>query len=227
MHTSDVLRSHHFRVCDASGNAASLAAGLSVDDRLGVVSPCYEAAILGAGAAILTFVTAFYDLQRARQQETGEAFFVYADYFIFLYGDGGTVRGEAGPAPLDGAVASALGWLDVWPEEKWVVVGDASDLWAQVAARGITHLLVPAHPDVELGAIPASVARGLKAAYRYLLPGEADDGGAWSIDLEAEPCEVVAEAVRRLPSESPAHDLSLATRQRIVPWGLDKDAYVA
>ncbi len=227
MHTSDVLRSHHFHVRDAGGHAASLTAGLSVADRLGVVSPRYEDAILGAGAAILTFVTAFYDLQRVRQQETGEAFFVYADYFIFLYGDDGAVRGAAGPAPLDGAVASALGWLDVWPEEKWVVVGDPSDLWAQVTARGITHLLVPARPDVALGAIPAPVAASLKAAYRYLLPGDADDEGMLSIDLEAEPFEVVAEAVRRLPPASPAHERPPATRQRIVPCRLDKDAYVA
>jgi hypothetical protein len=45
------------------GNAASLTAGLTANDRLGVLSPRYEDAILGAGAAILAFVTAFYDLQ--------------------------------------------------------------------------------------------------------------------------------------------------------------------
>src|SRR5437870_13335527 len=105
MHTSDVLRTHHFHIVDGHGNAASLTAGLTADDRLGVVSPRYEDAILGASAAILTFVTAFYDLQRARQQETGEPFFIYADYYVFLFGDGAEVRGQAGPAPLEGAVS--------------------------------------------------------------------------------------------------------------------------
>ena len=45
------------------GNAASLTAGLTANDRLGVLSPRYEDAILGASRAILAFVTAFYDLQ--------------------------------------------------------------------------------------------------------------------------------------------------------------------
>src|SRR5205823_84942 len=148
---------------------ASLTAGLSADDRLGMVSPRYEDAILGASAAILAFVTAFYDLQRAHQEETGEPFFVYADYYIFLFGSGGEVRGRAGPAPLEGAVSSAYGWLDIWPEEKWVVVHDVVDLWAQVEARRITHLLLPAHPAIDLGAIPEAVATGLQAVYHYLL----------------------------------------------------------
>lgn len=222
MHTSDVLRSHQFHVNDATGRAVSLTAGLTTDDRLGVVSPHYEDAILGAGAAILTFVTAFYDLQRARQQETGEPFFVYADYFIFLLGAGAEVRGQAASAPLDGAVAAALGWLDVWPQEKWVVAGDPASLWTQVAARGITHLLVPAHRDHDLGAAPAGATSCLKATYRYLLPGEADEEGMISIDLEAEPLAVVAEAVRRLPPASPAHRLHLPARYRIIPAPTDE-----
>lgn len=217
MHTSDVLRSHQFHVHDGRGQVVSLTTGLTTDDRLGVVSPRYEDAILGAGAAILTFVTAFYDLQRARQQETGEPFFVYADYFIFLRGEGSEVRGQAAPAPLDGAVGSALGWLDVWPQEKWVVAGDLAGLWAQVAARGITHLLLPAHPDPELGAVPTSVTSRLKAVYRYLLPGEADEEVMIAIDLDDEPLAVVTEAVRRLPPASPAHRLHLPARHRLIP----------
>lgn len=219
MHTSDVLRSDHFRICDAQGHDAGLTEGLTAADRLGVVSPRYEDAILGAGAAILTFVTAFYDLQRARQQQTGEPFFVYADYFIFAFGEGTQVWGQAEPAPLDGAVGSAFGWLDVWPDEKWVVVRDPDDLWAQVAARRITHLLIPAYPGANLGAMPApaTVTTGLKAVYRYLLPADADDAQALRIDLAAEPLEVLSEAVRRLPPASPAHDLPPAAYQRVVP----------
>jgi hypothetical protein len=216
MHTSDVLRTHHFRVTDGRGQAATLAARLAAADRLGVVSPRYEDAIVGASAAILAFVTAFYDLQRAKQQETGRPFFVYADYYVFLFGTDGEVRGQAGPAPLEGAVSSAYGWLDVWPEEKWVVVRDVGELWAQVGARRVTHLLLPAHPATDLGAIPAAVAQGLKAVYRYLLPDEQATGDVLRIDLAEQPRAVVAEVVRRLPPGSPAHAVDLTAPQRVV-----------
>ena len=46
------------------GTPPSLTAGLTADDRLGVVSPRYEDAIPGASAPILTLVTAFYALPR-------------------------------------------------------------------------------------------------------------------------------------------------------------------
>lgn len=216
VHTSDILRSNQFRVVDQQGAEVSLTADLTSADRLGVVSPRYEDAILGAGAAILTFVTAFYDLQRARQQETGESFFIYADYFVFFFGENQQVRGQANPAPLEGDVSSAYGWLDVWPHEKWVIVRDAADLWAQVQARGITHLLLPAHPAINLGAAPPAVAAKLKATYRYLLPDERDGDQALRIELAAEPREIVVEAVRRLPAESPAHSVELPAYQRLL-----------
>jgi len=215
MHTSDVLRSEQFRVVDRAGNDVDITAGLTTDDRLGVVSPHYEDAIVGAGAAILKFVTAFYDLQRARQRETGEPFFIYADYFVFLFGDGQEIIGQAAPSPLEGDVSSAIGWLDVWPEEKWVVVRDMADLWAQIQTRRITHLLLPAHPAVDLGAIPTAVSEGLKGVYHYLLPGDADGEHDLRIVLGAQPREIIAEAVRRLPPDSPAHALSMMPYQFI------------
>ena len=206
MHTSDILRSEHFRVTDSTDAAVDITAGLTTDDRLGVISPRYEDAIAGASGTILRFVTAFYDIQRARQQETGEPFFVYPDYFAFLFGDGEAVRGMSGSAPLAGPVSDAYGWLDVWPAEKWVVVRGVVDLWRQIDARGITHLLLPANPDINLGAMPPAVSDRLKALYRYLAPGETADGpDMLRLDLSAEPCDVIAEALRRLPDGSPAH----------------------
>lgn len=43
-----------------------------------------------------------------------------------------------------------------------------------------------------------------------------DDAQALRIELGAEPLEVVVEAVRRLPAESPAHTISLPPYQRLV-----------
>jgi hypothetical protein len=217
MHTSDILRSEHFHVTDSTGTVVDITAGLTPDDRLGVVSPRYEDAIAGASGTILHFVTAFYDIQRARHEETGEPFFVYPDYFVFLLGDGEAVRGISGSAPLAGPVSDAYGWLDVWPAEKWVVVRGVVDLWRQIDARGITHLLLPARPSLNLGAMPPAVSDRLKAFYRYLAPGETGDGPAvLRLDLSAEPRGVIAEALRRLPDESPAHAAPAPASQYLV-----------
>lgn len=214
MHTSTILRSHHFRIVDEAAEPCDVVAGLTAQDRLGIVSPRYEDGILGASAAILAFITAFYDIQRARQQETGEPFFIYADYFAFLFGDAAGVRGRIAPAPLASGIGEAYGQLDVWPDDKWVVAGNAGDLWAQVRARDITHLLLPLHPAGEIGPIPDVVAAGLKATYRYLMPDERPTGGrVIRIELTAEPLGVIAESISRLPAESPAHGAPLAAYQ--------------
>lgn len=216
MHTSKILRSHHFRVVDDAGTIVHMTADLTAQDRLGVVSPRYEDGISGASAAILLFVTAFYDLQRAQEEASGQPFFAYPDYFAFLFSEGDGVRGLSLPAPLAGGVSAAYGKLDVWPEDKWVVVRDTTNLWTQIQARGITHLLLPAHAAAGLGAIPDAVAARLRATYRYLLPDEQSNGPTLRIELEAEPLEVIAEAVRCLPSESPAHALPGVTYQRLM-----------
>lgn len=216
MHTSKVLRSHHFRVVDDTEAVVNLTAGLSTRDRLGIVSPRYEDGILGASAAILTFVTAFYDLQRAQEAATGQPFFIYADYFAFLFADDGGVRGQAQPARLESGVSAAYGELDVWPTEKWVVVQDVDDLWTQVQARQITHLLLPARQAIDLGPVPAPVMAQVKATYHYLLPGEQGTGPTLRIALAPEALEVVAEAIRALPPESPAHVAPLTPYQRLI-----------
>ncbi len=217
MHTSKILRSDQFQVRDAHGHPVDLAQGLRDDDRLGIVSPRYEDGIVGAGAAILLFVTAYYDLQRRRQQQTGEDFFIYANYYVFLFADGANVRGAAGPAPLDGAVSSAYGWLDVWPEEKWVMVADAADLWRQVHERGITHLLIPMASGEEVRTVPPHVAPQLKAIIAYARPDLPAPANAVSITMGEKPAEVVAEAIRRLPPESPAHGWQSPSVQYVMP----------
>ena len=72
MHTSETLRSPHFRYwrMDAGGRARagfnSFCADYHEQDRVGVVSPRLEDGVLGAGYALLALTTAFYDAQRAR-----------------------------------------------------------------------------------------------------------------------------------------------------------------
>ena len=100
MHTSTILRSDDFRVTDDHGTPIALTGGLRSDDRLGIISPRYEDALLGASGVILAFVTAFYDIQRARQAETGQPFFIYPDYYAFFLGQSDAVRGQAGTAAL-------------------------------------------------------------------------------------------------------------------------------
>jgi hypothetical protein len=217
MHTSEILRSDQFQVRDAQGHTVDLTHGLRDDDRLGIVSPRYEDGVTGAGAAILLFVTAYYDLQRRRRQETGEDFFIYADYYAFLFADGENVRGASGPAPLDGAVSSAYSWLDIWPQEKWVVVADTADLWRQVQTRGITHLLMPVASDKEIGAVPPHITAQLRAIIEFARPGQSIPPNAASISMGEQPAEVVAEAIRRLPPESPAHGWPQPSVQYVVP----------
>ncbi len=219
MHTSKILRSQHFRVTDARGAPFSLTDGLTEQDRLGIVSPRYEDGIEGAGGATLAFVTAFYDLQRAREAKSGQPFFIYADYFAFLFGADGHVTGRSQAAPLAAGIGDAYGQLDVWPDDKWVIVRDPTDLWAQIAQRRITHLLLPAASAETLDPIPEMVASQLKAAYCYLLPGQQVGAAAISLALDPEPVQMIAEAVSRLPAESPLHHQTPQRTQRLVVYG--------
>jgi hypothetical protein len=216
MHTTKVLRSNQFRVIDDAGNPCPLVDGITAEDRLGIVSPRYEDALRGASAAILLFVTAFYDLQRAQQEETGQPFFIYPEYYAFLFAEGSNVRGQDNSAPLESGISKAYGELDIWPDEKWVVVQDAADLWRQVAARGITHLLLPAYPATDLDDIPATVLHGLRATYRYLLPEDPGGSPQLRIELADEPRQMIAEALRALPALSAARTEEVATYQRII-----------
>jgi len=83
VHSSRELRSSAFSVL-VDGVDATLA-GVFPDfvaaDRVGIVMrrPC---AAVGASALLLCAVTAFYDVQRARDED----FFVYPDYFVFHVG---------------------------------------------------------------------------------------------------------------------------------------------
>jgi len=217
MHTSAILRSDHFRIADDSGTPIALTGGLRREDRLGIISPRYEDALLGASGVILAFVTAFYDLQRAWQAETGEPFFIYPDYYVFFLGERDAVHGQTETAALGHGVSGAYGWLDIWPEEKWIVSQDSGALWAQVASHKITRLLVPIDPSNTLGTVPDAVRLAAKDVYRYL-PGRESAVGADHIrvELARAPIEIIGQALAYLPSDSPARSAPPPTAHCLV-----------
>ena len=109
MHSSEILSAKHFEYV-LLGNETGSARDFSVfcpdykdTDRLGTVSPCYEEGVLGAGYAILAFVTAFYDAQRSRSNR----FFIYPQHFAFFLTG---IRKESEP----GGTASVLQQKRPW-----------------------------------------------------------------------------------------------------------------
>jgi hypothetical protein len=125
MHTSKELRRDSFAI-EIDGESASIDDVL-IDfvghDRLGLVvrDPC---GAVGASNLLLAAVTAFYDRQRAREEE----FLIYPDYFLFH------VDRPLGDHSM----------LDVFPSHKEVVVPDDPEaILEAVNDRAITWLLVP------------------------------------------------------------------------------------
>jgi hypothetical protein len=124
VHSSRELRSSAFSV-SVDGADATLS-GVFPDfvaaDRVGIVMrrPC---AAVGASALILSAVTAFYDVQRARDED----FFIYPDYFVFHVG----------------RKLGAFNRFDIWPSHKEVVVADdPEEVLRAINDRGVTRLVV-------------------------------------------------------------------------------------
>jgi hypothetical protein len=145
VHSSRELRSSFFEiaVADRDLRLVELLDGFGEHDRLGVVvrRPC---GAVGASALITATITAFYDLQRARNAD----FFVYPDYFLFHVG-----------RPLGDHAR-----LDIWPSRKEVVVPeDPGQLLEAINDRAITRLVVedgePGEPAFEPEAVASARAR--------------------------------------------------------------------
>src|SRR3954471_5596054 len=82
--------------------------------------PC---ASVGASALLMCAVTAFYDVQRARDED----FFIYPDYFVFHVGH----------------KLGSHNRFDIWPPHKEVVVADEpEELLRAINDRGVTRLVV-------------------------------------------------------------------------------------
>lgn len=125
MHSSVELSSDSFaiEVAGAPATIDRLLPGFGDCDRIGAVvrRPC---GAVGASTLILAAVTAFYDIQRARNDD----FFIYPDFFLFH------VDGPLGDHSM----------LDVWPSHKEPVVSDDPEqLLEAINDRGVTRLLVP------------------------------------------------------------------------------------
>jgi hypothetical protein len=160
MHTARELSSPDFsiRVEGRAGAIDDVFPDFAERDRLGVVvrHPC---GATGASTLILAAVTAFYDVQRAKDED----FFIYPDYFLFHVG----VR------------LGDHGMLDVWPAHKEVVVPDEpEELLRAVNDRGITRLLVedrtPGAPRFERESL-ASARNRVATAVAYSPTGRLAD----------------------------------------------------
>jgi hypothetical protein len=123
MHTSRVLQSNHFTF--AHRNAAdgwqpatfdAFCPGWHPQDRIAVVAPVYEPAVLATGGVMLALATRFYDYQRS----TGREFFNYPSHFAFMGSDAGRIVTSEGPMEADEATYSGP-WsqLDTWPANRW------------------------------------------------------------------------------------------------------------
>ena len=124
MHSSRELQSSSFRIeiDGAPATVDDLLPGFVDSDRLGVVvrRPC---GVVGSSALVLTAVTAFYDIQRARSAD----FFIYPDYFVFHVG----------------RKLGSHNRLDIWPPHKEVVVADEpEEVLRAINDRGVTRLVV-------------------------------------------------------------------------------------
>ena len=126
--------------------------GVVVEDRLGG---------LGAGAFLLSAVTAFYD----RLRERDGAFFEYPDFYTLQSADEPTDYQE----------------FDLYPDHKNVGVGtdaDAEAFGRAIVDRAIDVLLVPTGPerDVAVSDITRrSLERRVEHCYVYAPDGRLDD----------------------------------------------------
>ena len=165
---------------------------MATTDRLGVVMG-HGLDGLGAGNAVLSCVTDFYDRLRAE----GEDFFEYPDYYTF----------QATTEPAD------YGMLDVWPDHKDVVVEpDAEQVLRAVVDRAIDVLLVPAGPpgapEIE-DVTRRSAERRIDDCFLYAPDGTLDEPG-FSIELPSSPAGDWYDSV--VDSASPRSD---ADRERL------------
>ena len=161
MHSSSELRSDAFAIT-LEGEPASIDQvfpGFGERDRLGVVvrHPC---GAVGASTLLLAAITAFYDLQRARDGK----FFIYPDYFLFHVG-----------RPL-----GDHSMLDVFPSHKEVVVPDEPEALLQaINDRAITWVLVedrkPAPASLQRETLASARAR-IRGGFAYSPEGRVVDG---------------------------------------------------
>ena len=159
MHSADVLRGSDFEILveGRQRDHAEFFRGFTNTRRLGLFAP-YRIDGVGASNLILAYVTAFYDVYRA----TGEDFFAYTDFFVFQ--------------PASPVASYAM--LDIWPDHKWVSVGDSAfERLNAINDRGVNVLIVPdrksAEPKYERPQL-ASAQRNIDTCYAYSFEGRVE-----------------------------------------------------
>lgn len=194
MHSSD-LRGSDFEIFvnGRQQDHADFFVGCTNTCRLGLVAPGH---IDGVGAVnlIMAYVTAFYDTYRA----TGDNFLAYPDFFTFQ----------------GGSAMASYAMFDIWPEHKWVSVGDdgAKRLTA-INDRGVSVLLVPdgtptekIYDRVQL----TSAQRNIDTCYVYSFEGQVKAADL-TIRCQKEPFSQWVQSVLESPALS--HDCTIQQRK--------------
>jgi len=139
---------------------SELLPGFGVESRVALVAFTAGAAF-GAATTLLALVTAWYE----QRQRCSADFFEYPDFFYLQAADGGLAD---------------LGWLEVWPPHKLVVVpATAQDVLAAITDRAVNYLLVEdraAGSGLVLRETLNALPRHLRAALAYGSAGEARAG---------------------------------------------------
>ncbi len=122
MHTSERVESSNFvyrRLSDSEPDFLSFSDAYPdyhPQDRVGLVSPHLEDALVGTAAAVLGLATGFYDCLRSKE----EVFFDYPQHHVFIGGLAPNVHTRGGTIPMtEKEWGGPWGWLDVWPETNW------------------------------------------------------------------------------------------------------------
>ncbi len=139
---------------------SELLPGFGVESRVAIVAFTPGAAF-GAATTLLALVTAWYE----ERQRCSADFFEYPDFFYLQAADGGLAD---------------LGWLEVWPPHKLVVVpATAQDVLAAITDRAVDYLMVEdraAGSGLVLRETLNALPRHLRAALAYGSAGEARGG---------------------------------------------------
>ena len=186
-------------------------------DRVGVVSPCLEDGVLRASYGLLALTTAFYDAHRARSLD----FFAYPQHFAFVGQCEHKVQTQQGLQSTERTgLWDAWGWLDVWPDSKWVTApATASAMLRGVFDHQINRLFWPhdLKPDHNEDILPAYAFRmlqtDLKMVVYYGLPitNTVSENDMIGVQASSSVFDIVTESLMRLPL-NPSND-TIQTRK--------------
>ncbi|MCO5177778.1 MAG: hypothetical protein M9890_12550 [Thermomicrobiales bacterium] len=180
--------------------------GFDDRDRLGIVVR-EPGGSFGASVLTLATITAFYDIQRQR----AEAFFIYADYFVFHVGQ------QHGNHSM----------IDIWPDHKEVVVeDDAEALLRAINDRAITCLLVPDGQPGNPTFGRSTVSGGcLRSALAYDASGRVRNADVVAVGNAVSEKYVAAAVGETVQLDEAARASILACREQLIEGGRPVEHY--